>query len=243
MCQRKEPSISIWQYAEDVLVRIVYASYSDFVYKYLEYFKNNFPESSFRERVLTQQEESILDVDYIACTLSNTLEDVLKEKVYILNTTIEGSKVIIYIGKQYLAVQIKLGGNTISDSILASLSTMLNTNSIKDNIEIVDARCSISLSMVASDEDSLNSTLDLAMFKGVDADIKNSRYSDLYQNPEGKSIELTRELRDVILENDESAVFANILCSTALIIENVDSIEALKTGLNTIVCETTQCFR
>ena len=81
------------------------------------------------------------------------------------------------------------------------------------------------------------------MFKGVDADIKNSRYSDLYQNPEGKSIELTRELRDVILENDESAVFANILCSTALIIENVDSIEALKTGLNTIVCETTQCFR
>lgn len=243
MCTMKRYNENISQYAEEVIFRIVYASFSDFVSKYIENFKERFPETSFRERVITQEEEQIVDIDTIATYLDVTLEDVLKERVYVLKTKIHQCDFSVFIGCQYLVVKMDLKGKDISEESKCDLAQMLNTQSIKDNIEIVDFNCQIIHSITAPTEDALGEILDMGVFKGIDADVKNSRYADSYLR-ENCNIQLTRELRDIIFEDDSKGVYANILCSFSVEeVKNEYLPDDIERYLSVVKQETTQCFK
>ena len=241
MCERKDYNGNVSRYLENIVCRIVYASFPDFIARYVAYFKEEFPDVSFRERVLTQVEEQILDVDTVASILNITLEDVLKEKVYVLNSRIEGFDFTVFIGRQYLAIILSVQGKSISEECLAALAKMLNTQSIKDNIEIVNFNCKASHSMAAQTEDELKEILDINVFKGIEADIKNSRYIDSYLRGE-YYIELTRELRDILFDNQTSGVYANVLCSLNAKNKDIYTLDDIKNYLDILKEETTQCF-
>lgn len=241
MCKRKEYNVNFSQYLEEVIFGIVYASFSDFVSNYILYFKKEFPETSFRERVISQYEEQIVDIDDIATDLNLTLEDVLQEKIYVLNLNLKGYDFTVFIGRQYLVIRVKLSGKDLSDECIESLEKMLNTQSIAENIEIVDFNCRMLHSIISPSEKELGDILDMGVFTGIEADIKNSRYVDTYLYGD-YHISLIRELRDVKLEDNTSAVFANILCSFSAEIKNSYSKEDIKSYINCLKQETTQCF-
>ena len=243
MCKRKDYSASISQYAEELIFRVVYASFSDFISKYIGYFKSIFPDSSFRERIITQEEGQIVDVDTIAADLDITIEDVLNEKVYILTTEIEQYDFSVFIGNHYLVVKLNIRGKDVSNHNREILAQMLDTQSIKENIEIIKFYCQLSHTIATSSRDELGTVLDLSIFEGIDADIKNSRYADsyLYNNYD---IQLTRELRDIIFEKDKSnGVYANVSCFINAEVKEEYSVKDIEHYIEILQQETTQCFK
>lgn len=72
MCQKKAYTDVISQFAEDLNIRIVYSSLPDFKDRYMVHIRENYAGCSFRERIITQEEAQIINVDDISVELDIT---------------------------------------------------------------------------------------------------------------------------------------------------------------------------
>lgn len=244
MCQKEKYTKSMSQFAEELNIRIVYSSLAGFMDKYMSKVRTKYIECSFRERILTQEEVQIINVDDISVELDVTIEDIISKKVYVINrfSMFGDDEITLYIGAYFTAFIFRLRGQNFKHNYVSKIASLLDMSAFLKLLDVTSYTCRLYHAVVVSEADLWN-VLDREAFQNVGANAINRQISETYQD-EGFEIDLVRDLRRIITEGECEEYVSHITTIVHLPIPS--ECKLLPQDIESAVCaaeaETTLCF-
>lgn len=213
MCRKVYTDIMA-QYLKSVAYRVSFFSMPDFKSHYLVSFANLFPEATYKERKLTQNELQIIDVDTIANDLDIPLVDLMDQKVYVFdNVNMAEYHATVYISHYYIFVYFELDGEKLdSERVEKDIVSLFGTE-LTGNIQIQRKSCIVNHIVDIPAKDFNNSdVLDFQAFPQIYPDeIRTGRYSDSHDEDDGYVITLIRDImKGQTEENSDESLHINI---------------------------------
>lgn len=244
MCQKKVYTDSISQFAEDLNIRIVYSSLPDFKDQYMFKIRENNEGCSFRERIITQEEAQIINVDDISIELDITIEDIISKKVYVINDFADFTdyETTLYIGVYFTALIFRLKGQKFQDKHIEGITSLLDMSAFTPLLDITSYTCRMLHAVAVSEEDLWN-VLDAEAFPNVGTNTINRQLSETYKDS-GFNVDLIRDLRKVINEMGEEEYVSHIMTMVYLSVpeDGKQTSACLQNAIHAVEEETTLCF-
>lgn len=244
MCKKKVYTDTISQFAEDLNIRIVYSSLPDFKDQYMTQIRENNKGCSFRERIITQEEAQIINVDDISVELDITIEDIISKKVYVINDFADFTdyEATLYIGAYFTALIFRLKGQRFQDKHIEGMASLLDMSAFTPLLNITSYTCRM-LHAVAVSEEDLWSVLDAEAFPNTGTNAINRQSSETYQDG-GFDIDLNRDLRKVTDETGKEEYVSHIMTMVYLPVpqDGKHTPACLERAIRAAEEETTLCF-
>ena len=220
MCRKKYDNNIMGKYLTEVSFRLALFSLPQFKEELIEVFTKNFPYATkFEERIITEEEQQVIDIDAVAYDLEIPLIDIMNKKTYIFRDVMIGQKKsIVYINPHYVFIRTLLGeGEMIDRNYLAKLNCILNPEILTKNSPrkfycLTTHYCELPIEKIGE-------VMDLEAFPKIDWDnYGGGNYVDNYVN-ECCSIDLKR-----IMERyeDENMPYAIIHILSSAYIDTFD---------------------
>lgn len=246
MCRKKAYTVNMSQFAEDLNIRIIYSSLPDFMRQYMVQIREGNKDCSFRERIITQEEAQIINVDDISVELDITIEDIISKKVYVINdfpdfTDYEST---LYVGTYFTAFIFRLKGQRFNEQHIDKIANLLNMSAFTTLLDITSYTCRLFHAVVVAKDDVWN-VLDKEAFPNLGTHPINRQLSETYKNVKYDfNIDMKRDLRKVTNEADEEAYASHILTMVYLPVpsDGKQSSQCIKDAIQTAEEETTLCF-
>lgn len=244
MCQKKAYTDVISQFAEDLNIRIVYSSLPDFKDRYMVHIRENYAGCSFRERIITQEEAQIINVDDISVELDITIEDIISQKVYVINDFADFAdyEAKLYVGAYFTALIFRLKGQNFQEEHIKGIASLLDLSSFTQLLDITSYTCRMFHAVLVSEEE-LWSVLDAEAFPNVGTNTINRQLSETYHD-DGFDIDLNRDLRKVTNDTGKEEYVSHIMTMVYLPVPQAweHTHAYLERAIHAAEAETTLCF-
>ena len=245
MCKRKKYTDAISSFAEDLNIRIVYSSLPDFKDCYMSKIRSDNDGCAFRERIITQEEAQIINVDDISVELDVTIEDILSKKVYVINgfAGFDDYDVTLYIGAYFTALICRLKGRRLKDEHVCKIASLLDLSDFTKSLYFSSYTCRL-FHAVAVSKDDLWNVLDPEAFPIVGVNTVNRQLSETYR-VKNFDIDFNRDLRTVVNEEiNEEEYVSHIMTMVYLPVPKDGKYdpETLRSAIHVAEIETTLCF-
>lgn len=242
MCSKKTYTEKISQFAEDLSIKIVYSSLPDFMKQYMVRIRESDEKCSFRERIITQEEAQIINVDDISVELDITIEDIVSKKVYVINgfTDFTDYESTLYVGAYFTAFIFRLKGQKFDKKHISQIANLLDMSAFATLLDITSYTCQL-FHAVAVAKDDLWRVLDQEAFSKVGAHPINQQLSETYQDGDF-DIDLIRDLRKVRNEANEEEYVSHIKTIVHLPPNGKQPPQCIEKAVHAAEEETTLCF-
>ena len=209
-----------------------------------EMFSKNFPHATkFEERIITEEEQQIIDIDAVAYDLEIPLIDVIQKKTFIFrDVMIENVRLIVYINPYYVFIRAILDENEmISLDYFKMLNLILDPSILNKNAPrkfycLTTHYCDIPV-------EEIGSVMDLEAFPKIDWDnYGGGNYVDNYVN-DCCSVDLKRIIERY---DDEEGRHTIIHILSSAYIDNFDIEAMTEIYHNMYECslnEVARCFK
>jgi hypothetical protein len=158
MC-KKTYNANMKNYLNGVTFRLDFFSLPDFKASYVPLIKADFPDSSFQERVLTDDESQIVNVDTLSYSLDLPLNDILKERVYVFDNIVKGGILYnIFVSPHYICIHADINNANFPDEPGDDVNEILGNFFSK--IDLQKVFCMTSHFFSAKSEDEVWTVLD-----------------------------------------------------------------------------------
>lgn len=240
MCRKKAYTEDISNFAEDLNIRIVYSSLPEFMDQYMGKIRKENKECSFRERIITQEEAQIINVDDVSVELDITIEDIISKKVYVINGFADFTdyETTLYIGAYFTAFIFRLRGKRFNYNSVAKIADILDVSKFSDLLDITSYTCRLLHAVVVSESDLWN-VLDQEAFPNVGENTINRQISETYTD-ELFEIDLNRDLRKAL--NEEYISHIMTMVHLPISKKEIPNMECIEKAIHAAEKEATLCF-
>lgn len=247
MCKKKY-SENMQKLLREFSFRIDFYSMPAFKDEYVEMVRKYVGDVFFEERVLSEEERQIVDVDTISDNLKITIEDIISKRNYIFRG-IDFSGVLgeLYVSPYYILVRfLPQQGHAFDAHCLDCLPELFKEKFLKNKVNILNLYCITRHECNLFKKD-IWQVLDVDAFPQIDLNTFSAgRYADSQQ---GKNcfVDVIRDLRSGVVEDETLRRFINVVIYTMaqpLSRENIyDTILTSDTMLQESLGEVAKCFK